>query len=261
MENPPSSALSAQPSPAPVDRLDASAPRFPPIALHELSSNNRGLLAGATLCGCFHCLRVFTSASITAWCDLLDSSRQTALCPRCGIDAVIPCTGSLAETARLLAGMKRWWFGPSVSFWRDVESVAAGAREIPRLLRFASENDRSPWQQLHRLLGGGRTVNPASVVAVPFLADIATARANEPSCVTPLVVIAEIERLREQQGGWFGMTEMQMADYRDALRECAAVASTALAAGWASGDEPLLQLLVALRRRSRGARNVRWPTR
>jgi hypothetical protein len=49
-------------------------------------SRNRKLLPAGTECGCFHCLSCFQSEEIQTWID--DGS--TALCPVCGVDAVLP---------------------------------------------------------------------------------------------------------------------------------------------------------------------------
>jgi hypothetical protein len=46
----------------------------------------RPALEAATKCGCYYCLKIYSPSKITEWCD----SDQTAICPECGIDAVIP---------------------------------------------------------------------------------------------------------------------------------------------------------------------------
>ena len=52
----------------------------------DASRLNRGQVESASLRGCFHCLAVFPGASVSAWID----GGETALCPRCGIDSVLP---------------------------------------------------------------------------------------------------------------------------------------------------------------------------
>jgi len=54
--------------------------------LAGLSFRNRASIAVARACGCFYCLAVFSPADITAWVG----HEQTALCPHCGIDSVLP---------------------------------------------------------------------------------------------------------------------------------------------------------------------------
>lgn len=78
----------------PLDVKDAIMPTRP---------NNRGLrktlprrrreMLSAARCGCFYCCETFEPAEITEWIDPTaddPQSGETALCPRCGIDSVIP---------------------------------------------------------------------------------------------------------------------------------------------------------------------------
>ena len=37
-------------------------------------------------CGCYYCLRIFSPKDIDEWVD----ANSTAICPFCGIDAVVP---------------------------------------------------------------------------------------------------------------------------------------------------------------------------
>ena len=56
-----------------------------PVSAHQLCENNREKLKNAQVCGCFYCLRIFDAKEII-WEDGAD---QTAMCPYCGIDAVL----------------------------------------------------------------------------------------------------------------------------------------------------------------------------
>jgi hypothetical protein len=61
------------------------------------SHYNRDHLQMGTASGCFHCQAVFLTDEISQWID----NNRTALCPRCGIDAVSTgVTGS--EALRVL---------------------------------------------------------------------------------------------------------------------------------------------------------------
>jgi hypothetical protein len=51
----------------------------------EHASKHRVELEASERCGCFFCFRQFPTATIKQWVD----ANQTALCPHCGIDAVI----------------------------------------------------------------------------------------------------------------------------------------------------------------------------
>ena len=72
-----------------------------PIAAQQAAIRNRPHLVGG--CGCFHCLARFPASSVAAYTD----DGQTALCPVCGMDAVIPGD---ALTRAELATLKRRWF-------------------------------------------------------------------------------------------------------------------------------------------------------
>lgn len=43
---------------------------------------------------CFYCFAKFSPDSITEWCDG-DDRDQTAICPHCGVDAVVGFNGSV----------------------------------------------------------------------------------------------------------------------------------------------------------------------
>lgn len=80
-------------SPAELDRL------------HALASHHRQAVQLSAIIGCFYCLGVSDPARIKEWVD----RGQTALCPRCSIDAVLP--GSEVElTLDMLQAMKAHWF-------------------------------------------------------------------------------------------------------------------------------------------------------
>lgn len=56
------------------------------------SSMHREKLLASEVAVCFYCFREFPPASITEWCDG-DNQDQTALCPHCGVDAVVGFDG------------------------------------------------------------------------------------------------------------------------------------------------------------------------
>ena len=73
--------------------------------LHRLSSGHRDRILGSQPCGCFCCRSVFPPERIVEWVD----EGRTALCPKCGIDAVLP--ESVGLTDQLLREMSAYWFG------------------------------------------------------------------------------------------------------------------------------------------------------
>jgi len=78
----------------------------PYCSAHGLSSLHRNQLAHVGRGGCFYCLALFDTAEIIDWTD----DEQTALCPLCGIDAVLPATEEI--TPEFLKQMQQYWFAP-----------------------------------------------------------------------------------------------------------------------------------------------------
>jgi hypothetical protein len=85
-------------------------------SLHRYSSRNRPLLELSDRAGCFHCLSLFDPNEITDWIDGSQvetgdtADGVTALCPRCGIDSVLPSTAPISLTKDLLSEMNAHWF-------------------------------------------------------------------------------------------------------------------------------------------------------
>jgi len=71
---------------------------------HVDCSLHRELVEKSKVVGCFYCLRTFSPLEIKDWID----SGETALCPHCGIDAVLPDSVDLSED--LLRVMHDYWF-------------------------------------------------------------------------------------------------------------------------------------------------------
>lgn len=85
-------------------------------SIHKHSSRHRDRVLASSQCGCFHCLEMFAPAEISDWVDGPDAVNSmiggtTALCPRCGIDAVLPgdIPGVPLDSA-LLKAMRAHWF-------------------------------------------------------------------------------------------------------------------------------------------------------
>ena len=85
-------------------------------AIHRFSSRHRDLLARSARAGCFHCGALFAPTEIEEWVTERragagePADRLTALCPHCGIDAVLPSAAPIELGAELLAEMKRHFF-------------------------------------------------------------------------------------------------------------------------------------------------------
>ena len=85
-------------------------------SLHRLCTANRDALAQTSLAGCFYCCEIFAPAEIKDWVDGRPvetgstADGITALCPRCGIDAVLPEMRDVALSKDLLVEMRAHWF-------------------------------------------------------------------------------------------------------------------------------------------------------
>ena len=77
---------------------------------HRYCSNNRALIAVSDSCGCFYCLETFPGTDVVEW--IHEDPRKpanTALCPRCGIDSVLP-SPPVELNKKFLAAMDKHWF-------------------------------------------------------------------------------------------------------------------------------------------------------
>lgn len=66
-----------------------------------LSMKNREAVEKSEQCGCYHCLSVFESKDIADWTD----NNQTALCPNCAVDTVIPDVSDI----KVLEASQKYW--------------------------------------------------------------------------------------------------------------------------------------------------------
>ena len=93
--------------------------------VHRQSMNNRSTLTGR--CGCFYCLSTFIAERVTDWAD----GGQTALCPVCGIDAVLSSVPT-PITGNLLRQMRDHWFGTLQPLPASEWDQAVATDEPPR---------------------------------------------------------------------------------------------------------------------------------
>lgn len=75
---------------------------------HKQSYANRSRLKTAKMCGCFYCMKTFTPDQIIDWS--LDEPDETAICPYCGIDAVLGDNEGYPLTESFLEAMYQEWF-------------------------------------------------------------------------------------------------------------------------------------------------------
>ena len=88
------------------------------LAAYRHTLNNWVELGDSAVCGCCNCMQIFPVSDIVAWTGL-DLSRiddpaavaeQTALCPRCGSEALIGDKSGIALNARFLTEMNDAWY-------------------------------------------------------------------------------------------------------------------------------------------------------
>jgi hypothetical protein len=54
-------------------------------------TSNKTALSESTECGCVYCLKRFNPNEIVEWCCERDENAEnSALCPYCGIDSIVP---------------------------------------------------------------------------------------------------------------------------------------------------------------------------
>ena len=76
---------------------------------HAHCTRNRDTLGRSESAGCFCCLHVYPPAEIKDWVQR--DQDETAICPRCGVDAVIGSASGLDLTPEFLQAMEAHWFG------------------------------------------------------------------------------------------------------------------------------------------------------
>lgn len=69
----------------------------------QYSRNNMQHLERVDKCGCYFCCNIFPAAEIIDF-----TTDETALCPHCGIDAVLP---GMTNKFFLEKAMERWFTG------------------------------------------------------------------------------------------------------------------------------------------------------
>jgi hypothetical protein len=87
-------------------------------SIWRFCTRHRDLLARSDKAGCFHCGAIFAPADIVQWIDEPPAANSgkvtdagvTALCPRCGIDAVLP-SAVVELSPELLTQMAHHYFG------------------------------------------------------------------------------------------------------------------------------------------------------
>ena len=85
-------------------------------AAHRHCASHRAQVLASAICGCFYCSAEFKPEEILDWVDEdANGVGRTALCPRCGIDAVLGSSSGLTIDSVLLKRMHAYWFERSIT--------------------------------------------------------------------------------------------------------------------------------------------------
>lgn len=81
--------------------------------IHRYCTSNRPLLERAKSAGCFCCGATFAPGEIRDWIPPSDAGparADTARCPKCGVDSVLPSTAPVMLTPRMVEALREYWF-------------------------------------------------------------------------------------------------------------------------------------------------------
>ncbi|MDH5234151.1 MAG: hypothetical protein OEW77_04265 [Gemmatimonadota bacterium] len=78
-------------------------------------SHHRPLVERSTHAGCLRCGATFKPAEILEWipapgAEGRETPEDTAKCPKCGVDSVLPSAAPVSLDERTLAALRRYWF-------------------------------------------------------------------------------------------------------------------------------------------------------
>ncbi len=73
----------------------------PKIAMH-----NKSKLSFVNECVCYYCLKIYNTSEIKEWTDKDD----TAICPYCGVDAILPINNEEDKNLEVLSKIHKYWF-------------------------------------------------------------------------------------------------------------------------------------------------------
>jgi hypothetical protein len=75
------------------------------IAIHAMK--NRKSIMDSAVCGCFSCKTIFSNNDIVEWTDW----GETAICPKCGVDTVLPQSAGVTLDTEHLSEIAKFLFG------------------------------------------------------------------------------------------------------------------------------------------------------
>lgn len=78
------------------------------VKAHQFCMNHKEKLIKDKQCGCFYCGKIFSPQEIYSW---IEDEKGTAVCPYCGIDAIIGESSGFPISEAFLDEMYHHWFG------------------------------------------------------------------------------------------------------------------------------------------------------
>lgn len=72
----------------------------------KYATNNKQPLSEGGLAGCYYCLNIYPANEVV---DFIEQEK-TALCPKCGIDSVLPETSGYPLNKIVLQELRNFWF-------------------------------------------------------------------------------------------------------------------------------------------------------
>ena len=72
----------------------------------KLAMKNKTNVEQSDACGCYSCTKIFKKEDIAEWTD----NYQTAICPFCNVDCVIPDKCGIEINEQSLIALKQFWF-------------------------------------------------------------------------------------------------------------------------------------------------------
>ncbi len=122
---------------------------FDPQEAHKYCTDNRSSFEAEQKCGCFYCGKTFPSSEIKDW--ISEGKIGTALCPYCGIDAVIGEFSGYDITDDLLRKMHLYWFesGVGKSVHTTFDNIYLNIDGKSRTFRFSAILPEQPFADVN----------------------------------------------------------------------------------------------------------------
>ena len=81
------------------------------LSAHDGCFSHKDEIVNSNICGCFSCEKLFFSIEIEQWYkeDRHSTGGETAICPKCNIDAVLSDKYPIFDK-KFLSAMKKYWF-------------------------------------------------------------------------------------------------------------------------------------------------------